>query len=144
MANKNIYEVFDDFKKAKNKVDRIAVLRKNDTKALRDVLIGAFHPSIQFTVDKVPDFRRVSMPPGMSYDHMSGALSRIYLFMAGNSRVPEGLTEKRKNEILIQILEALEEQEADVFISILKKDLKVPYLTPALIDEVFPNLLPQS
>ena len=144
MANKNIYEVFDEFKKAKNKVDRIAVLRKNDTKALRDVLIGAFHPSIQFTVDKVPDFRRVSMPPGMSYDHMSGALSRIYLFMAGNSRVPEGLTEKRKNEILIQILEALEEQEADVFISILKKDLKVPYLTPALIDEVFPNLLPQS
>ena len=144
MANKNIYEVFDEFKKAKNKVDRIAVLRKNDTKALRDVLIGAFHPSIQFTVDKVPDFRRVSMPPGMSYDHMSGALSRIYLFMAGNPRVPEGLTEKRKNEILIQILEALEEQEADVFISILKKDLKVPYLTPALIDEAFPNLLPQS
>lgn len=144
MANKNIYEVFDEFKKAKNKVDRIAVLRKNDTKALRDVLIGAFHPSIQFTVDKVPDFRRVSMPPGMSYDHMSGALSRIYLFMAGNSRVPEGLTEKRKNEILIQILEALEEQEADVFISILKKDLKVPYLTPALIDEAFPDLLPQS
>lgn len=144
MANKNIYEVFDEFKKAKNKVDRIAVLRKNDTKALRDVLIGAFHPSIQFTVDKVPDFRRVSMPPGMSYDHMSGALSRIYLFMVGNPRVPEGLTEKRKNEILIQILEALEEQEADVFISILKKDLKVPYLTPALIDEAFPNLLPQS
>ena len=144
MANKNIYEVFDEFKKAKSKADRLAALKKNDSKALRDVLMGAFHPSIQFTVDKVPDFKRVKMPAGMSYDHMSGALSRIYLFTKDNPRVPEGLTEKRKNEILIQILEALEEEEADVFISILKKDLKVPYLTPALIDEAFPGLLPQS
>ena len=144
MANKNIYEIFDDFKKVKNKTDRIEVLHKNDCKALRDVLIGAFHPSIQFTVDKVPDFKRVAMPPGMSYDHMSGAMSRIYLFMANNPRVPEGLTEKRKMEILIQILESLEEQEADVFISVLKKDLKVPYLTAALVNEAFSDLLPQS
>jgi len=144
MANKNIYEVFDEFKKAKNKADRIMVLQKNDTPALRDVLIGTFHPNIRYTVDKVPDFKRVDMPAGMSYDHMSGALSRIYLFMKDNPRVPEGLTEKRKNEILIQILESLEEKEADVFIGILKKDLKVPYLTPALVNEAFTGLLPQS
>ena len=72
MANKNMYEIFDEFKKAKSKADRIAVLRKNDCKALRDVLLGALHPSIQFTVDKIPDFKRVAMPAGMSYDHMSG------------------------------------------------------------------------
>lgn len=144
MANKNIYEVFDEFKKAKNKADRIMVLQKNDTSALRDVLIGVFHPNIQYTVDKIPEFKRVEMPAGMSYDHMSGALSRIYLFMKNNPRVPEGLTDKRKNEILIQILESLEEKEADVFIGILKKDLKVPYLTPALVNEAFTGLLPQS
>ena len=144
MANKNIYEVFDDFKKAKTKADRILILQKNDTPALRDVLIGAFHPNVRYTVDKIPEFRRVDMPAGMSYDHMSGALSRIYLFVKDNPRVPEGLTEKRKNEILIQILESLEEKEADVFIGILKKDLKVPYLTPALINEAFTGLLPQS
>lgn len=144
MANKNIYEVFDEFKKAKNKADRIMVLQKNDTPALRDVLIGTFHPNIQYTVDKIPEFKRVDMPAGMSYDHMSGALSRIYLFMKDNTRVPEGLSEKRKNEILIQILESLEEKEADVFIGILKKDLKVPYLTPALVNEAFTGLLPQS
>ena len=120
------------------------VLQKNDTPALRDVLIGTFHPNIRYTVDKVPEFRRVDMPAGMSYDHMSGALSRIYLFVKDNPRVPEGLTEKRKNEILIQILESLEEKEADVFIGILKKDLKVPYLTPALVNEAFAGLLPQS
>ena len=29
-SNKNIYEVFDDFKKAKTKEERLAVLRNND------------------------------------------------------------------------------------------------------------------
>lgn len=144
MANKNIYEVLDEFKVAKTKADRLDVLRKNDCFALKQVLLGVFNPNIQFTVEKAPEFRRVPMPPGMSYDHMTGALSRIYLFMKDNPRVPEGLTEKRKNEILIQILEALEEKEADVFLGLLKKDLKVPYLTEALVNEAFPGLLSQS
>ena len=144
MANKNVYEIFDEFKKVKSKTDRLDILRNNDSYALRQVLLGVFHPSIEFTVEKAPEFRRVPMPPGMSYDHMTGALSRVYLFMKNNPRVPEGLTEKRKNEILIQILEALEEKEADVFLALLKKDLKVPYLTEALVNEAFPGLLPQS
>lgn len=144
MAIKNVYEILDEFKTVKTKAERIDVLRKNDSFALRQVLLGVFHPSVKFTVDKAPDFRRVDMPAGMSYGHMTEALSRVYLFMQDNPRVPAGLTEKRKTEILIQILESLEEKEADVFIGLLKKDLKTPYLTPALINEAFPNLLPQS
>ena len=144
MAIKNVYEVFDDFKNVKTKAERLDVLRKNDSFALRQVLLGVFHPQIKFTVDKAPDFKRVPMPPGMSYSHMTEALSRVYLFMEGNPKVPAGLTEKRKMEILIQILESLEEQEADIFLGLLKKDLKVPYLTEALVNETFPGLLPQS
>lgn len=141
MANKNVYEIFDDFKKVKTKAERLDVLRKNDNHALRNVLLGTFSPKIKFTITKAPEFKREKMPPGMSYDHMSGALDRMYLFVEGNPRVPPGLTEKRKNEILIQILESLEEKEADVFLSVLKKDLGVPYLTEALVNEAFPELL---
>ena len=144
MANKNIYEIFDEFKKAKTKVDRIDVLRKNDCYALRNILMGALNPNIKFSVDNIPEFRRVDIPPGMSYEHMSGALQRAYLFQKDNPRTPAGLTDKRRDEILIQILESLEEKEADIFICLLKKDLKIPYLTSALINEAFPGLLPQS
>ena len=144
MSIRNVYEVFDEFKLAKTKAQRIEILKKNDSYALRQVLIGVFHPHINFTIKEVPQFKREPMPPGMSYGHMTEALSRIYLFTEGNPRVPEGLTDKRKTEILIQILESLEEKEADVFVSILKKDLKVPYLTAALVNETFPNLLPTS
>ena len=142
MSKKNIYEIFDDFKAATTKADRIDVLQKNDGFALRNVLIGAFHPSVKYSVKDVPAFKREKMPAGMAYGNMTQALQRIYLFMQDNPRVPAGLTEKRKNEILIQILESLEENEADVFVNILKKDLKVPYLTPTLVNEAFGEIIP--
>ena len=144
MANKNIYEVFDDFNKAKNKSERIDVLRNGDSWALRQVLIGCFNPSITFSVKKLPEFKREDVPPGMSYGHMTEALSRVYLFQEGNPRVPPALTEKRKEEILIQILESLEPPEADVFGNMLLKNLKVKYLTEGLVNEAFAGLLPQS
>ena len=141
MSKKNIYEVFDEFRKATTKADRINVLRRNDTYALKNVLMGVFNKNIKFTVTEIPQFRRDPIPPGMAYNNMTGALDRVYLFTEGNPRVPAGLTEKRKMEILIQILESLEEKEADVFSGMLMKDLKVPYLTEALVGEAFPGLL---
>lgn len=142
MANKNIYEVFEEFKEAKNKKDRIKVLQSNESWALRNVLAGTFHPNIQFVIKDVPEFKREKIPQGMSYNHMTEALQKIYLFQKDNPRAPEALTEKRRIELLIQLLESLEEPEADVFLGVLSKDLKVPYLTPALVNEAFPNLLP--
>ena len=141
MSKKNIYEVFEEFRKASNKAERITVLRRNDTYALRNILLGAFHKGQKFTVKEMPDVRREPIPPGMAYNNMTGALDRVYLFTEGNPRTPAGLTDKRKNEILIQILESLEEKEADVFAGMLMKDLKIPYLTEALVSEAFPGLL---
>ena len=142
MANKNVYEVFDEFKAAKTKQDRIGVLRKNETWALKSVLQGAFHPDVKFNT-KIPEYKKEEVPPGMSYDHMTSALQRAYLFQEGNPRTPPALTDKRRTELLIQILESLEPKEAEVFVNMLKKDLKVPYLTEALVNEAFDGLLPK-
>lgn len=142
MANKNVYEVFDDFRKAKTKQERLDVLRKNDTWALKSVIQGALHPEVKFST-KVPTYNKVDVPPGMSYDHMTSALQRAYLFQEGNPKTPPGLTDKRKEELLIQLLEALEPKEAEVFADMMRKDLKIPYLTPNLINEAFPGLLPE-
>ena len=144
MANKNIYEIFDAFKAEKTKKGRVEILQKNDNYALRNVLLGTFHPNIQFLVKSVPDFRREKIPQGMSYNHMTDALSKIYLFMKDNLKAPPNLTDKRRVELLTQLLESLEEREADVYLGMLNKNLNVPYLTEALVNEAFPGLLPQS
>jgi hypothetical protein len=140
MSKKNIYEVFDDFRNVKTKAERIEVLRRNDTWALRQILLGAFHPNIHFTV-KIPEYKSQDMPAGMSYSNMTTELGRIYLFVKDNPKTPTGLTEKRKQEILIQILEVLEEKEAEVFANMIRKDLKVPYLTEVMVNDAFPGLL---
>lgn len=143
MSKKNIYEVFEDFKAASNKKDRIQVLRNNDTWALRQVLVGTFYKGVEFAIKDVPEWKRdLNMPAGMGYNNMTQVLDKIYLFMKNNPRTPAGLTDKRRGELLIQLLESLEPKEADVFINILKKDQKIPYLTEALINEAFPGLLP--
>lgn len=143
MANKNIYEVFNEFKQATTKQERIDALRKNDNYALRNVLQGALDKNIKFTVKKVPEYKKIDVPPGLSYSHMTEALSRVYLFVEGNTKRPEGLTEKRATELLIQLLESLEPAEAEVFASMLQKDLKVPHLTVKLVNEAFPGILPE-
>lgn len=140
MSNKNIYEVLNDFKKASGKNERLEILRKNDTYALRQVLLGTFEKGIEFDVE-IPKFNREKIPAGMSYSHMTSVLDRVYLFVKDNPRRPAGLSTKRQTELLIQILESIEEPEADVFIGMLKKDLKIPYLTPSLVNEAFPGLL---
>lgn len=144
MSNKNVYEIFNDFKTAKNRADRIAVLRKNDCYALRQVLLGTFHPGIKFSVKEVPKFKREAIPAGMSYSHMTDALSRVYLFTEGNPRVPPNLKDQRKLELLLQLLESLEEPEADVFVNMLFKDQKIPYLTSSIVAETFPGMLPEE
>lgn len=144
MSNKNIYEIFEDFKKETTRAGRLAVLQKNNTKVLKDVLQGTYHPDVTFFIKKIPEYKNEPVPPGMAYGNMTEALSRIYLFVANNPRTPAGLTEKRKTEILIQILESLEPQEAEVFANIIRKDQKIPFLTNNLINEAFPGLLPEA
>ena len=142
MSKKNVYEVLNEFRLAKTKADRIAVLRNNDCYALRNVLYGVFNPAIKFKIS-IPEYKKVDIPEGLSYSHMTEALQRIYLFQEGNPRVYPNLTDKRKSELLIQILESLEEKEAEVYVNLIRKDLKIPYLTEALVNEAFPNFLPK-
>lgn len=142
-SNKNIYEVFDEFKKAKTKEERLSVLRNNDSWALKNVLMGAFHPDVKFVIKKIPEYRQVQTPVGFAYNHITDALGKVYLFMENNPKVSPNLTLERKEQLLIQILESLEKHEAEVFANMIKKDLKVPHLTAKLANEAFPGLLPE-
>ncbi len=142
-SNKHIYEVFDEFKKAKTKEERLSILRNNDSWALKNVIMGALHPDVKFVIKKIPNFKAEIAPAGLAYNHMTDALSKVYLFMENNPKVSPNLTLERKEQLLIQILESLEKHEAEVFANMIKKDLKVPHLTAKLANEAFPGLLPE-
>lgn len=139
---KNMYELFDEFVKAPDKESKIAVLRRDNRLVLKNVLQGAFHPAIQYVIKEAVPYKVSDSPPGMGYTSIEGEMKRIYLFVEGSQKVDPNLTLQRKKVILAQMLEAMEKREAEVFMGMILKDLKVKGLTYKIVQEAFPGLLP--
>ena len=138
---KNIYEILDEFSSKKTKQERIQVLRDNASYHFLTVLKYTFDPSIQFYVNKFPDrYIKPDTFPGLRYAGIESEIRRTYLFIKGNETADKLTTEKRE-QLLLQLIEAFEPREAEVFINMMKKNLKVPFLTLTLVQEAFPTLL---
>lgn len=137
---KNLYEVFDEFEKAPTKEEKKQVLRKNNSFALRSILRANFHPRIQFVIEKIPPYKSSDMPIGMGYSSIDMEINRMYLFEKDNPAAPKELTLARREILLIQILETLEAREAEIFASVIMKNLKVKGLTKTLVMEVFTDI----
>lgn len=138
---KAIYEIFDEFEAANSHNEKIGILKKNDCYALREVLRGSFNQNIKFTVERVPFYKSSDAPPGLGYTTIHQELGRAYLFEEGNPKVSPNLSASRKEQILIQILEALEKREAEVYMNMLLKKQVVKGLDSNIVKEAFPNLL---
>lgn len=140
---KNMYEIFDEFENATSKKDRMAVIEKNLSKTLVQVLELTYNPNYQWLITEMPDGYEVPTDtlPGLSGTQLSTELRKLYLFQKGNPNAEKLSAEKRK-ELLLQLLERLEPREAEVIIGILSKDLGVKGLDYKFVKEAFPNLLP--
>lgn len=138
---KNFYEVFDEFENAPNKKAKQEVLRKYDGKFMRELLAHAFDPRAEWLIDELPEGYRIKdVPPGMSYGSLGNEMRKFYLFNKHNPDAKK-LTDRKRSDILIQILENLEPREAEVVMGIFRKDLGVPGLTYDFVKETFPGFL---
>lgn len=140
---KNIYEVFDEFELAEGKKERMAVIEKNLSKTLVQVLEMAYHPGYEWLITEMPDSYRIPTDtlPGLSGTQLSTEIRKMYLFRKGDPAA-EKLSPEKRIQLLLQMLESMEPREAEVVIGILSKDLGVKGLTYKFVKEAFPNLLP--
>jgi hypothetical protein len=140
---KNIYEVLDEFEIADSKKEKMKVIEKNLSKTLVQVFELAYHPQYQWLISEMPENYKIptDMLPGLSPQTLSTQLRKLYLFQKGNPSA-ETLTEQKRQQILLQLLESLEPREAEVIIGIFNKDLGVKGLNYKFIKEAFPQLLP--
>lgn len=137
---KNLYEIFDEVVNAEDRNTKIMILRNNGNYALRSVLKGIYNPAVQFTVERVPYYKPSDAPAGLGYTSIHQELGRAYLFEKNHPRVPPNLSEARKEQILIQILEALEKREAEIFMSmLLKKPIKG--IDTQMVSDAFPDIM---
>lgn len=140
-AEKLYSEIFEEFSKATNKQERIAVLRKYDNRSFREFLIAAFHPRIQFDVGPMP-YRPAPEPAGLNYTYLDMEMNKLYRFVNFHPAKPKELTLEKQKQLLVGILESLHKDEAELLNGVMKKDIGVKYLTVNLINEAFPNLIP--
>ena len=140
---RNVSEIFDEFELAKNKKERMAVIEKNLSKTLVDVLALTYHPNSQWLIKEMPENYKIptDMLPGLSGTQLSTELRKLYLFQKGHPSA-EQLTEQKRTQLLLQLLEALEPREAEVVLGIFQKDQGVRGLDYKFVKEAFPDLLP--
>jgi len=139
---KNIYEVFDEFEAAKGKKEKMAVIGNNLSKTLHDVLLLTFHPDCKWLINEVPDGYIIKdVPAGMGYAQLTTELRKLYMFQQGHETAMK-LTPKKREQLLVELLSALEPREAEVVMGILKKDQGVKGLDYKFVKEAFPNMLP--
>ena len=139
---KNIYEIFDELEIATSKKEKLAVIEKNLSRTLIQVLELAFHPDYEWLIDEMPhEYKIPDTLPGISRCQLSTEIRKLYLFKKGDATAEKLSVEKRK-QLLLQLIESLEPREAEVVIGILSKDLGVKGLNYKFVKEAFPQLLP--
>lgn len=140
---KPLYEVFDEFEKATNKKERMAVIGNNLSHTLFYVLQMTYHPAFEWKVKELPDNYRIpnDVLPGITFDSLHHQLKKLYMFRAGDP-IAEKLTNKKQQELLFQILNSLEPREAEIIMGIFRKDQGVKGLDYKFVKEAFPQMLP--
>ena len=140
---KHIHEIFDEFEEAKTKKQRMDIIGKNLSPTLVEVLKLTFHPNYQWIMNDIPENYKIPQDvlPGITHDTLNNQLRRIYIVQKGNATA-EKLTPKRRNELMIQMLESLEPREAEIIAGILRKDQGVKGLDYKFVKEAFKDMLP--
>jgi hypothetical protein len=133
-------EIFEEFSQAQTKGDRIAVLKRYDNQIFRNFIFYAFSAKVKFDVE-IPEYRPAPEPAGLNYTYLSMELDKLYRFIKDHPRRPKELTPQKQKQLLAVILESLHKDEAEMLVQIMKRKFEVKFLTPSLIQEVFPGLL---
>ena len=122
---------------AKDKPRKLKVLRDHDSVSLRQVLKGAFHPDIKWTIPKgeVP-YTVNDAPIGTEHTVLGQEAKRLYLFVEGGDNT---IKQSKKELLFIQMLEGLCAEEAEFLVAVVNKKINTKYkgITANLVKEAF-------
>ena len=132
--------IFEDIAKANSIEARQKVLLENESNPLKELLKYAFHPDIKFVLPPgMPPYKTIGSPEEYNPTYLYPNIRKFYLFVEGGH---EGITQLRREQLFIQMLESLHPKEAEVVIQVKDKKLKYRGLTYKLVKKTFPEILP--
>jgi len=128
--------VMEDFTKAKSKAEKIAVLRSNESWALKDLLKGSLDPKVKWHLPE-------GAPPYQPSSHSEPMASILrentkFRYFVKNNNI--NISQVKREQIFIGILEAVHPKDAELVISMINKKPPVKGLTFKIAQEAFPDL----
>ncbi len=128
--------VMEDFTKAKTKAEKIAVLRSNESWALKDILKGSLDPKVKWHLPE-------GAPPYQPSSHSEPMASILrentkFRYFVRNNNI--NISQIKREQIFIGVLEAVHPKDAELVISMINKKSPVKGLTYKLVKEAFPDL----
>ena len=128
-------EIFEQISNAKNKKERIELLKSNDSLYLRQALRLALDETLQFDLPEgEPPYKKSDLPPGNQQAQIRQDLRKYYQFLKGSN-----LQSTKKERNYIDFLEGY--AECDVKLAFQIKDKKIKNVTLKLVLEVFPDIM---
>ena len=132
-----VHEIFTQINNAKDKPKKIAILRQYDNQAMRTLLKAAFDPKIKFDLPEGnPPYIKNEAPAGTEHTSLASEARKLYHFVVGGNN---DLNKLKKETMFIQMLEGLQEKDAEVLMAIKNKNLNNVYkgLTANVVKETF-------
>ena len=133
-------EVLQKAHNAKTKAEKVNILRKNKSDALVSVFIINFDESVVPVVplgEDVP-YRKNEAPAGTEHSKLEHEARILFHFFKGGSK----LSPIKRETMFIQLLEGLHQDEAEVVIKAVNKNLHKRYkITQACVKEAFPEIV---
>ena len=130
-------EVLDKVAKAKTKKQKVELLRQHNTDALRMVLKSSFDPKIEWDLPEgdVP-YTPNEAPEGTEHNMLAHEARTLFHYIKGGN--PQ-LTQNRRENMFIQLLEGLHQSEAEIIVSAKDKGLHRKYkgLSANVVKEAF-------
>ena len=136
----SIPRIFEEVAAANSIKARKEVLLENESNPLKEILKYAFHPDIKFALPPgKPPYKTIGSPDEYNPTYLYPNIRKFYLYIEGGH---DGLTQLRREQLFIQMLESLHPKEADLVIQIKDKKLNYRGLTYKLVKTTFPEILP--
>jgi len=134
---KYVYEVIEEAQKAKAKADKIQVLKKNESWALKDILRGTYDSTVSWLLPPgEPPYT-----PNDGHNAPSNLLKRhkdFWYFIKGGAG--QKMPAFKREKIFIGLIESIDPKDARLVISMINKE-KLKGITRPVIEEAFPGLL---
>jgi len=134
------HDVFVEVEEAKTRKEKIAVLKKNSSAALKAILGYTYDPNVKWLL---PEGEPPYTPLPASVDQQArliGEIRRLYLFVEGPTEAQQNISSARREKLFIEMLEVVDPNDAKVLLGM--KNRKLPYkgLTRKLVAEAFPTI----